>query len=388
MPMVAFNSRLSRSALEPTKMALQSGGDGTYTIPSKSARRTEIERIPEATRAILLPLEIQAMVIEQVAADLDPESRIYPVATRDTLRALCVVSKYFESIAIRYLYMLVHLTSAVQLSAFQKAIAYFGRPTALAKYVRTFSISSTTHIASFQFAQDLIVVLQTLRPWATRLLLDVRRRHHLRQTSGAMYTPILQAYELMHCPRRSAGVIFDELRTPWPNLIEVSISEGLAQYIGSSPLPRAFGNTRRLALGYAIVTTDLINSLLEMTSLEVLILVNSRIRWSDFQTSPAESIAAFMQKSPALRRLIWLITPRPLWDMEEMTSISTIAHDAKVLCSVPDAEVIYWPHEELNTNDILPDSLPGSALVGEGAKAGWLWKYNELRQCSETNERS
>ncbi|KAG9126498.1 hypothetical protein FRC07_003204 [Ceratobasidium sp. 392] len=358
-------------------MVVQNGGDGPSMVPLKSARHAEVEHIPELTRPILLPLEIQAMIIEQVAADLDFESRIYPVATRNTLRALCTVSKYFESLAIRYLYTLVHLTTATQLAAFRKAIAYFGRPTALAKHVRTFSVSSTVHIASFQFAQDLVVVLQTLRPSLERLLLDVRRRHYFRQSSstGGESVGLLQAYDYTlgrYTPCPSPWALF---KTPWPKLVEASVSEGLRQYIGPSSFPQAFDNVRRLALGYTVVTADLMDRLLEFTSLEVLVLVDSCIRWTDFgQTSPTERITALMRKSPVLRRFVWVVTPRPLWDMEEMASINAILHDAEVLGRVPGVEVIYRAEMEQNTDDTLPDGLTGPRFAGEGAKAGWLWR--------------
>ncbi|KAG9103348.1 hypothetical protein FRC06_011346 [Ceratobasidium sp. 370] len=365
--MVTFGYRLSRSALEATKMVPQMNGDGP---PIVSSRYIKTECIPEATP---LPLEIQAMIIEQVAADLDADNRIYSVATRDTLRALCTVNKYFESIAIRHLYTLVHLTSATQLAAFRKAIAYFGRPTALAKHVRTFSISSTTHIASYQFAQDLVTVLHALRPWVERLLLDVRRRHYFRQTSssGGQDIGILQSAEHSNSrPAISPTAVFS---APWPRLIEASVSEGLDQYLRLPRLPRAFDNVQRLALGYTVITTELVDRLLEMPSLEMLVMVNSSVRWSNLEwTTPAGPILALMYKSLTLCRLVWLVTQRPLWDMPETMSMSAVLHDAEVLCSVPGVEVIY--DEGQSTDDTLPDGLSGPRRVGEGARDGSLWK--------------
>ncbi|KAG8746484.1 hypothetical protein FRC10_004924 [Ceratobasidium sp. 414] len=354
-------------------MVPQLNGDGPPTISAKPSRYIKMEYTPEATPPVLLPLEIQAMIIEQVAADLDVDSRIYSVATRDTLRTLCTVNRYFESIAIRHLYTLVHLTSTTQLAAFRKAIAYFGRPTALAKYVRTFSISSTTHIASYQFAQDLVTVLHALHPWVERLLLDVRRRHYFRQTSsaGGQDIGILQSagHSSMR-PFHSPTAVFG---APWPKLIEASVSEGLDQYLQLPRLPRAFDNVQRLALGYTDITTELVDRLLEMSSLGMLVMVNSSVQWSDFEwTTPAEPIVALMHKSPALRRLVWLVTQRPPWDMPETMNMDAALYDAEVLCSVPGVEVIYDGGQ--NTDDTLPGGLSGPRLVGEGARNGSLWK--------------
>ncbi|KAG9100451.1 hypothetical protein FS749_015318 [Ceratobasidium sp. UAMH 11750] len=366
--MVTFGYRLSRSALEATKMVPQLNGDGPPMISAKSFRFIKVEYGFEATPPVHLPLEIQAMIIEQVAADIGADNRIYSIATRNTLRALCTVNKYFESIAIRHLYTLVHLTSATQLAAFRKAIAYFGRPTALAKHVRTFSISSTTHIASYQFAQDLVTVLHALRPSVERLLLDVRRRHYFRQTSssGGQDIGILQ----IAGPAISAIAVFG---TPWPKLIEASVSEGLDQYLRLPHFPRAFDNVQRLALGYTAITTELVDRLLEMSSLEMLVMVSSSVVWSNLEwTTPAEPITKLMRKSPALRRLVWLVTQRPSWDMPETMGTGAVLYDANVLCSVPGVEVMY--HGGQNTDETLADGLSGPRLVGEGARDGALWK--------------
>lgn len=313
------------------------------------------------------------MIIDQVAADLDPErpplSRIYSVSTRNTLRTLCTVSKFFESIAIRYLYTLVHLTDATQLAAFRKAITYFaGRPTALAKHVRTFSISSTTHIASYQFAQDMVTVLYVLRPWLERLLLDVRRRHNFRQTSssGGQDIGIMQGGDNKLI---TAMAVFG---SPWPNLIEASASEGLDQYLRMPRLPRAFDNLQKLALGHTIISANVVERLLEMPFLEELVMVNSSIQWSDFERAvPAEPIATLMLHSSCLRRFVWIVTPRPQWDMDEIASI--VLYDAELLCNVPGVEVIYGPGEQ-NADDTLPDGLSGPRLLGEGIRGGSLWK--------------
>ncbi|QRV81115.1 hypothetical protein RhiJN_09130 [Ceratobasidium sp. AG-Ba] len=345
---------------------------------SKTTQHIAGERTPEEPHLVLLPLEIQAMVIGQVAGNPDSDARIYSTETRNALRALCTVNKYFESIAIRYLYTLVHLTSASQLAAFRKAVAFFGKPTALAKHVRTFSMSTTGLIASLQLANDMAIVLHVLRPTVERLFLDIRRRHHFRQTtsSGGQDIGILQSGEF-----RSNGLPFSATSlflNPWPKLIEVSVSEGLDQYLRLVRLPpRAFDNVRRLALGYTAITADFIDRLLEMPFLETLVMVNSHVRWSDFdgRSSPSEPIAALMRKSPALRRLVWLVTARPQWDMEESLSTNTVLRDTKMfsLCNVPGVKVVVQPKEQ-NIDDTLPDGLSGPCLVGESAKDGSLWE--------------
>ncbi|KAB5590618.1 hypothetical protein CTheo_5928 [Ceratobasidium theobromae] len=331
---------------------------------------------PLRITAPLLPLEIQALVISFVANghDLDwpPQSRIYTPMIRDTLRALCMVSKFFESVAIRYLYSRVHISYPEQLAAFRRAIAYFGRPTALARYVRTLSISCTTHIASYQFAQDLVTVLHVVYPNIERLLLDVRRRHSFRKSSssGGHDMGILSGGDTKLV---TAIAIFN---TPWPNLTEVSISEGLDQYLRMTQLPLAFHNVRKLALGYTTITTNIIHRLIQMPSLEELILVNSSIRWSDFErTVPAEPIATLMTSSSNLHRLVWVITSRPQWDLDDDWNEQMMFRDAELLCNVPGVEVIYGPGDNF-CDDILPDGLMGPRFLGENAKSGALWELD------------
>lgn len=314
------------------------------------------------------------MVIDELATDHDAEwssSRIYSTTTRNTLRTLCTVNKFFESVAIRHLYTRVHLTSADQLAAFRKAIAYFGRPTDLARHVRTFSIFTTTHIASYQFAQDLVATLHVLRPRLEHLLLDVRRRHHFRQTSSSGGQDI----GILNGGDTKATTAFNVFNSPWPRLIEVSISEGLDQYLRMTHLPWAFENVKRLALGHTAITTNTISRLLQMPHLEELLMVNSSVRWSDFErTSPTEPIAALMERSSSLRRLVWVVAPRPQWDMDETWSTQMAFSDAELLCSVPGVEVIYQPGDQC-TDDILPDGLVGARFLGEGARSGLLWLH-------------
>jgi len=77
-----------------------------------------------------------------------------------------------------------------------------------------------------------------------------------------------------------------------------------------------------------------------------------------------------MNHSPNLRRLVWVVTPRPQWDMDE-TWISQTS-DAELLSNVPGVEVIYQPGNQC-TDDTLPDGLVGPRFLGEGAKSGLLW---------------
>lgn len=312
------------------------------------------------------------MIIDELAADHNaewPSSRIYSTTTRNTLCALCTVNRFFESVAIRHLYTRVHLTSADQLSAFRKAVAYFGRPTDLARHVRTFSIFSTTHIASYQFAQDLVATLHVLRPRLESLLLDVRRRHHFRQTSSSGGQDI----GILNGGDTKAATAFSIFNTPWPRLVEVSISEGLDQYLRMTHLPWAFENVKRLALGHTTITTSTISRLLQMPRLEELLVANSSVRWSDFErTSPTEPITALMETSPSLRRIVWVVAPRPQWDMEETWSSQMAFSDAEQLRNVHGVEVVYLPGDQCG-DDILPDGLVGARFLGEGARSGLLW---------------
>jgi hypothetical protein len=161
----------------------------------------------------------------------------------------------------------------------------------------------------------------------------------------------------------------------WPNLVEVSISEGLDQYLRMTRLPLAFNNAKRLALGYTRITANILRRLMQMPSLEELILVNSSICWSEFErTVPTEPIATLMNESPSLHRLVWIITPRPQWDMDEWNDQMTF-YDAELLGEVPGVEIIYGPGDDLH-NDNLPEGLMGPRLLGESAKNGTLWELD------------
>ncbi|GAB1522138.1 hypothetical protein RhiTH_005248 [Rhizoctonia solani] len=320
-----------------------------------------------------LPPELHAIIIDYVATYEDePNWLAVKPMIRDTLRALCMVNKYFESLAVRYLYSRVHITTQSQLAAFRKAIAYFGRPTALARYVRTFSISCTTHIASYQFSDDLLAVLHALHLNLERLLLDVRRRQHFRPTrspNGQDTGPVIL------CGGTSKLVTPTSIfNMPWPKLIEVSISEGLDQYVRLSHLPQAFDNVKRLALGYTMLTEHTIRTLKSLPWLEELVLVNSSIRWSDFkQALPPDPIITLLNDSPNLRRFVWMMTPRPRWDMENSWDDQTTFDDAEHLSNVPDVEVFYWP-EIQSDEETLQEGLAGPRFLGESAKYGTLWE--------------
>ncbi|KAL5638942.1 hypothetical protein ACGC1H_003344 [Rhizoctonia solani] len=331
-------------------------------------------------RAPRLPPEIHAIIIGYVAncegePGWSPNSRNYGPLVRSTFHALCLVNKLFESIAVRYLYSRVHITTQTQLAAFRKAIAYFGQPTALARYVKTLSISSTTHIASYQFSNDLVVVLHALHSSLERLLLDVRRRHLFHPS----HSPNAQDRGPVILCGGASKVIAPTLvfNLSWPRLIEVSISEGLDQYVHLSYLPRAFDNVKRLALGYTMLTGHTIRTLTGLPWLEELVLVNSTIRWSDFKQSvPPEPMIRLMSDSPNLRRFVWIITPRPRWDMENSWDEQATVDDAEHLSNVPGVEVFYWP-EIQSDEETRQEGLAGPRFLGESAKYGSLWEWND-----------
>ncbi|CAE6444106.1 unnamed protein product [Rhizoctonia solani] len=320
-----------------------------------------------------LPPEIHAIIIDYVATYEDePKWLVAKPIIRDTLRALCMVNKYFEFLAVRHLYSRVHITTQSQLSSFRKAIAYFGRPTALAGYVRTFSISCTAHIASYQFSDDLLTVLHALHLNLERLLLDVRRRQYFRPSrlpNGQDTGPVILCGGISKLVTPTS--IFN---IPWPKLIEASISEGLDQYVRLTHLPQAFDNVKRLALGYTMLTEHTVRILTTLPRLEELVLVNSSIRWSDFkQTIPPEPIASLLNNSPHLRRLVWMMAPRPRWDMENSWDGQVTFDDAEHLSSVPGVEVVYWPEIQCD-EEMLLEGLAGPRFLGESAKYGSLWE--------------
>ncbi|KAH7334044.1 hypothetical protein B0J17DRAFT_122472 [Rhizoctonia solani] len=331
-------------------------------------------------RAPSLPPEIHAIIIDYVAVCENepnwlPSSRIYSPLVQSTFHALCLVNKLFESLAVRHLYAQVHITTQAQLAAFRKAIAYFGQPTALARYVQTLSISCTTHIASYQFSDDLLTVLHVLHPNLVRLLLDIRRRHLFRpsRSPNAQDTgPVI----LCGGASKIATPSF-VFNLSWPKLIEVSISEGLDQYVRLKHLPRAFDNVKRLALGYTMLTGHMIRTLAGLPWLEELVLVNSTIRWSDFKyIVPPGPMITLMNDSPNLRRFVWIITPRPRWDTENSWDEQATINDAEQLSNVPDIEVFYWP-EIQSDEESLQEGLAGPRFLGESAKYGTLWERTD-----------
>jgi len=50
-----------------------------------------------------------------------------------------------------------------------------------------------------------------------------------------------------------------------------------------------------------------------------------------------------METSPSLRRIVWVVAPRPQWDMEETWSSQMAFSDAELLRNVHGVEVIYLP---------------------------------------------
>ncbi|KAJ1303814.1 hypothetical protein OPQ81_008236 [Rhizoctonia solani] len=218
-----------RSSLVPSVPELTTAGVDCSCILTNRTRECTHDLRP---RVSPLPPEIHAVIIDYVASHEDgpdwlPNSRIFKPLIRDTFHALCLVNRLFESLAVRHLYSRVHITTQAQLAAFRKAVAYFGRPTALARYVQTFSISCTTHIASYQVSDDLITVLYALHPNLERLLLDIRTRHHFRPS----HSPNTQdTGPVILCGGASKFATPSSIfNLSWPKLTEVSISEGLDQ---------------------------------------------------------------------------------------------------------------------------------------------------------------
>ncbi|KDN42642.1 hypothetical protein RSAG8_06599, partial [Rhizoctonia solani AG-8 WAC10335] len=216
--------------------------------------------------------------------------------------------------------------------------------------------------------------MHALHPNLERLLLDIRRRHLFRPS----HSPNAQdTGPVILCGGASEFVTPTSIfNLSWPKLTEVSISEGLDQYVRLTHLPRAFDNVKRLALGYTILTQHTIQTLTGLSWLEELVLVNSTIRWSDFKhTIPPEPMVALMSDSPNLRRFVWIITPRPRWDMENSWDEQATADDAEHLSNVPGVEVFYWP--EIQSDEEALQGLAGPRFLGESAKHGTLWERND-----------